>query len=45
MVLSMDSKFILKNREVPKNAQPIIEKTSDNGENILFVIVGDLALN
>ena len=44
MVLSM-SGFILKNREIPKNVQPIIDRMSSDGEKVLFVIVGDLALN
>ena len=45
MVLSMDSGFILKNREIPKNAVPIIEKMTNDAEKVLFVIVGDLAKN
>ncbi len=40
----MDTKFILKNREIPKNLQPTIDKMSEDGEKILFVIVGDLTL-
>ena len=44
MVLSM-SGFILKNREIPKNVQPIVDRMSGDGEKVLFVIVGDLALN
>ena len=45
MVLSMDSKFILKNREIPKAVQPIVDRMTSDGEKVLFVIVGDLALN
>ena len=45
MVLSMDSKFILKNREIPKAVQPIVDRMTNDGEKALFVIVGDLALN
>ena len=45
MVLSMDTKFILKNREIPKKLEPTVEKMLSEGEDILFVIVGDLALN
>ncbi len=41
----MDQKFILKNRDIPTAVQPIIDKMSTDGEDILFVIVGDLALN
>lgn len=37
--------FILKNKPIPSEAQPVIEKMQNNGENILFVIVGDLGLN
>ena len=44
MVLSM-SKFILKNREIPENVQPIVDRMTSDGEKVLFVIVGDLALN
>ncbi len=44
MVLSM-SNFILKNREIPKNVQPIVDRMTSDGEKVLFVIVGDLALN
>ena len=36
---------MLKNREISKNVQNIIDKMSADGENPLFVIVGDLALN
>jgi len=45
MVLSMDSKFILKNREIPKHVEPVIEKMKNDGRKVLFVIVGDLTLN
>ena len=37
--------FILKNKPIPKDAQPLIEKMQADGESILFVIVGDLGLN
>ena len=37
--------FILKNKPIPKAAQPVIEQMKSDGENILFVIVGDLGLN
>ena len=39
------NKVILKNKPIPKEAQPIIDKLTENNEHILFVIVGDLALN
>lgn len=39
------NKFILKNKPIPKEAQLIIDKLTENNEHILFVIVGDLALN
>ena len=42
MELSMDTKFILKNREIPKNVQPTVDKMNEENEKILFVIVGDL---
>lgn len=37
--------YIYKNRPVPKNAEKLIEKMSNDGENVLFVIVGDMALD
>ena len=37
--------FVLKNKPIPKDAQPIIDRLREQGENILFVIVGDLAKN
>ena len=40
----MDSKFILKNREIPTSVEPIIDSLSTEGDNVLFVIVGDLSL-
>ena len=44
--LSMENtEFILKNKPIPKDAQTIIDKMREDGENILFVIVGDLGLN
>ena len=42
--VSMDSKFILKNREIPTSVEPIIDSLSTEGDNVLFVIVGDLSL-
>ena len=36
--------FILKNKPLPTEAQPIVEKMTSDGEKILFVIVGDLGL-
>ncbi len=44
MVLSMNG-FILKNREIPQNVQPIVDRLTGDGKKVLFVIVGDLALN
>lgn len=40
----MDSKFILKNREIPEHVQPVVDGMVENGEKVLFVIVGDLSL-
>ena len=40
-----NNKFILKNKPIPKGAQPLIDKLNEEGKRILFVIVGDLALN
>ncbi len=40
----MDSKFILKNREIPASVVPIIDNLSAEGEKALFVIIGDLTL-
>ncbi len=37
--------LILKNKPIPKGAEPIIEELKSGGENVLFVIVGDLGLN
>lgn len=36
--------YILKNKPLPKCAEPVVEKMIDSGEQILFVIVGDLNL-
>lgn len=36
--------LILKNKPIPKGAEPIIEQIKSGGENVLFVIVGDLSL-
>ena len=42
---SMESfDLILKNKPIPKGAEPIIEQIKSDGENVLFVIVGDLSL-
>ena len=42
---SMESfDLILKNKPIPKGAEPIIEQIKSGGENVLFVIVGDLSL-
>lgn len=44
--LSMENtEFVLKNKPIPKDAQPIIDRLREEGENVLFVIVGDLAKN
>ncbi|MBQ8409652.1 MAG: ABC transporter ATP-binding protein [Clostridia bacterium] len=40
-----NNKFILKNKPIPKGAQPIIDRLNEEEKKILFVIVGDLALN
>ncbi len=44
MVLSMNSQIILKNRDLPKGAEALIEKMTEDGEKALFTIVGDLSL-
>ena len=36
--------YILKNKTLPKQAEAVVEKMLDSGEQILFVIVGDLDL-
>lgn len=41
----MDTEIILKNKQIPKGALPIIDKVEQSGENVLFVIVGDLNLS
>ena len=38
-------KLILKNKPIPKGAQPIVDRLIKEEKKILFVIVGDLALN
>ena len=40
-----NAEFILKNKPIPNDAQPIIDRLRAQNENILFVIVGDLAKN
>lgn len=43
--ICMDNiQYILKNKPLPKNAEPIVERLIGEGEQILFVIVGDLNL-
>ena len=37
--------LILKNKPIPKNAQPVIDSILESGEKIHFVIVGDLSLD
>lgn len=37
-------KYILKNKPLPKGAEPIVERMLNEGEDIIFVIVGDLTL-
>lgn len=39
-----NNKYILKNKPIPKNAQPIIDRLGEEEKKILFVIVGDLSL-
>lgn len=36
--------FIVKNKPIPTAAQPVIDKMTSDGEEVLFVIVGDLTL-
>ena len=45
MIMDKAEEIILKNKPIPKGAKPIIEKMLDNGEKILFVIVGDMTLS
>ncbi len=40
-----NNKFVLKNKPIPKGAQPIIDKLYEEEKKILFVIVGDLSLS
>lgn len=40
-----DYELILKNKPIPENARPIIDRLNESGEKIYFVIVGDLALS
>ncbi len=37
--------YVLKNKPLPEGAKAIVEKMNDDGENVLFVIVGDMSLN
>lgn len=39
-----NKQYILKNKPLPKTAEPVIDRMLENGEQILFVIVGDLNL-
>ncbi len=39
------NEFILKNKELPKLAQSVIDRMTDNNEKVLFVIVGDLSIS
>ncbi len=39
------TELILKNKPIPKSAEPTVTKMVEDGENILFVIVGDLNLS
>lgn len=40
-----NKEYILKNKPLPKQAERLIDKMLESGEQILFVIVGDLNLN
>lgn len=37
--------FVLENKEIPNGASQIVDRMIDEGEKILFVIVGDLSLS
>ena len=37
--------FIIKNKPIPKNAENIVKSLNENGEQVQFVIVGDLSLD
>lgn len=39
-----EMKYILKNKPLPEKVEPIVERLMSEGEQILFVIVGDLNL-
>ncbi len=41
----MSTEIILKNKEVPEGALPIVNRIKKSGEEVLFVIVGDLNLD
>ena len=37
--------FIIKNKAIPQNAEKIVERLTESGETVQFVIVGDLELS
>ena len=37
--------YLLKNKDLPSGATKILDELYANGENVLFAIVGDLALS
>ena len=41
----METEAILKNRAIPRCAQPVVNRIKESGEDILFAIVGDLKRN
>lgn len=43
--MNTNIQYILKNKKLPDGAVPVIEKMLSDGEKILFVIVGDMALD
>lgn len=45
LIMNTNIQYILKNKKLPDGAAPIVEKMLSDGENVLFVIVGDMALN
>ena len=40
----MNEEILLKNRELPKGAEALVKQLTEDGEKLLFVIVGDLTL-
>ncbi len=40
----MNTQILLKNRELPSGAEALAKRMSEDGEKLLFVIVGDLSL-